>query len=380
MSWIRVVRLCEKFWVVSCVVLFLSSSTWAQTTVDQYLPLIEDYQFEKLTEISAIPGETEIGPFSPTLLQEYILLSYSRWAVQLKAGSESPPLQLDVYEMQDTLGAFGIFSIWPNLFQEAFQQRLDLSVENHFSSGGLVFWRGNYFFHLSGPDPDTSATTLSELARPLIDTIPLLNLHPVTVIHLPKEGLIRESIRFYLGESSFALNGDFPAALRAELGFDKQIEITLARYRDNGHELFLVGYPTTALAADHFVRLQNALEGYFSDEGVYMKRAGPIVSIFFGPEARALEVLAELRYLPSIKWLYQKDKDAEEMRQTITSFLDLLRETALVMVFFASISIALGVTAGFARIEILRRFPQILRRGDPILLKLDTTENQEFKE
>ena len=183
--------------------------------------------------------------------------------------------------------------------------------------------------------------------------------------------VIRESIRFYLGESSFALNEDFPEALAAEIGFDKQVEVTLARYAHEGHELFLVGYPTASLAEVHFIRLHNALQGYFSDEGVYMKHTGLIVSIFFGPEARAEEILAKIHYLPTIKWLYQKDQDAEDMRETITSFLGLLRNTAATFGFFVSLSIVLGVTAGFARVKILRRFPQLLKKGDPILLKLD---------
>jgi hypothetical protein len=371
MSFIRVLRLARSLFVVLLFAVSLPSAARAQTTVDQYFPLIEDYQFKKLTEISDRDKQAEIGPFSPVLLDEYILLSYSRWAVQREAALSSPPLEVEVYEMKDTIGAFGMFSIWPSLLEEAPQQRLDLSVDNYSSVHGLTFWRGNYFFHLSEPNPATSSPSLSELAHALIEAIPLLNLHPVTVIHLPKEGLIQESIRFYLGESSFALNEDFPEALAAEIGFDNQVEVTLARYAENGQELFLLGYPTAVLAEDHFVRLHNALQGYFSDEGVYMKHTGLIVSIFFGPEMRAQEILDKIHYLPTIKWLYQKDQDAEDMRATVTSFLGLLRNTAATFVFFASLSIVLGLTAGFARVKILKRFPQLLRKGDPILLDLD---------
>ena len=336
-------------------------------------PLIEDFLFEKLTEISTTQKQAGIGPFSQVILDEYILLSYSRWAVQSEVAFQSPPLELEIYEMKDTLGAFGMFSIWPSLLKEASQERLSLSVDNYSSVHGLIFWRGSYFFHLSEPNPGASSTpSLFDLAHALVDAIPQLNLHPVTVIHLPKEGLIHESIRFYLGESSFALNDDFPEALAAEIGFDKEIEVTLARYADNGHELFLVGYPTASLAADHFVRLQNAMQGYFSTEGVYMKRSGLIVSIFFGPEARAREILAKIHYLPTIKWLYQKDPDAAEItRVNITSFLGFLKQTSAFIVVFVSISICLGVTAGFARFGILKRFPQLLTKGDPIQLKLN---------
>jgi len=373
MSFIRILYLCRSLFVILLFALSIPSTARAQATVGQYFHLIKDYQFETLTEIAATENQAGIGPFSSVILDEYLLRSYSRWAVRPKAALQSPPLELEIYEMKDKLGAFGMFSIWPSLLGEASQERLNLPADNYSSIHGLIFWRGNFFFHMSEPDPGTSSNpSLSDLAYALIDTIPLLNLHPVTVIHLPQEGLIRESIRFYLGESSFALNDDFPEALAAEIGFDKQIEVTFARYTDDGHELFLVGYPTPSLAADHFVRLQNAMQGYFSAEGVYMKRAGLIVSIFFGPEARAQEILADIHYLPAITWLYQKDPDPAEITRThIISFLGLLRETSVFITFFVSLSVVLGVTAGFARFEILRRFPELFKRGETIQINLN---------
>ncbi len=373
MSCIRVLHLYRSFFVVLLFALSIPSATRAQVPVDQYFPLIENYQFEKLAEISITEKQAGIGPFSRVILDEYILLSYSRWAVQPEAALQSPPLDLEIYEMKDTLGAFGMFSIWPCLLEETSQERLDLSVDNYSSVHGLIFWRGAYFFHLSDPDPGTSSNpSFFALAHDLINAIPQLNLHPVTVIHLPKEGLIRKSIRFYLGESSFALNEDFPEALAAEIGFDKEIEVTLARYTDDGHELFLVGYPTASLAEHHFVRLQKAMQGYFSTEGVYMKRSGLIVSIFFGPETRAQEILPKIQYLPTITWLYQKDPDAAEItRDNIMSFLGFLRQTSAFIAVFVSFSLGLGVTAGFARLGILKRFPQLLKKGAPIQLNLN---------
>ena len=373
MSFIRVLHLCRSFFVVLLLALSIPSATRAQVPVDQYFSQIENYQFKELTEISTTEKQAGIGPYSQVILDEYILLSYSRWAVQPEAALQSHPLELEIYEMKDTLGAFGMFSIWPSLLEEASLERLDLSVDNYSSVHGLIFWRGAYFFHLSDPDPGTNSNPSPfDLAHALIDTIPQLNLHPVTVIHLPKEGLIRESIRFYLGKSSFALNENFPEALAAEIGFDKQIEVTLARYTDDGHELFLVGYPTPSLAAYHFVKLQNAMQDYFSTEGVYMKRSGLIVSIFFGPEARAQEILPKIHYLPTITWLYRKDPDAAELTRTnITSILGFLKQTSAFIVVFVFLSLGLGVTAGFARFGLLKRFPQLLKKGDLIQLKLN---------
>ncbi len=82
MSFIWVLPLCRSLFVVLLLALSIPSATSAQVPVDQYFPLIENYQFEKLAEISITEKQAGIGPFSRVILDEYILLSYSRWAVQ----------------------------------------------------------------------------------------------------------------------------------------------------------------------------------------------------------------------------------------------------------------------------------------------------------
>ena len=81
MSFIRILHLRRSLFVGLLFALSISSAVRAQVTVDQYFSLIEKYKFEKLTELSAPENPAGIGPFSPVILDEYILLSYSRWAV-----------------------------------------------------------------------------------------------------------------------------------------------------------------------------------------------------------------------------------------------------------------------------------------------------------
>ncbi len=96
MSFIRVLPLSRSLFVVLLLALSFPSAARAQVSVDQYFPLIEDYQFEKLTEISTTQKQAGIGPFSRVILDEYILLSYSRWAVRPEAALQSPPLELEI--------------------------------------------------------------------------------------------------------------------------------------------------------------------------------------------------------------------------------------------------------------------------------------------
>ena len=373
MSFISVVRLFRSFLLTVLFVLVTPSSALAEATIQPYLLELSDYQFELLSELSPTEEQAGIGPFSGTLLEEYILLSYSRWDVRPESTSELPSLELEIYEMKDALGAFGMFSIWQSLLKEASQERLNLSVDNYYSNQSLVLWRGHYFLHISEPEPgQSSRQTLGNLAQTLVEAIPLLNLHPGTVLHLPKEGLIRESIRLYLGKSALALNPHFPQGWSAQMGFDRDIEVAFAQYAPHGDVLFLIGYPTTALAADYLVRLQNAMQDYFSPQGVYMKRTGLLVALFFGPEPRALEILSKIHYIPTITWLYQKDLDPERvMRDMVGSFMGIVRAILVMILLFIGLTISLGITAGVARHQLLKRFPKLFKQGDLVHLKLN---------
>ena len=373
MSFIGVKRLVRSLLFTVLCALLTPSSVEAEATIQKYLLELSDYRFEQLSELSPPEEQAGIGPFSGILLEEYILLSYSRWAVRPESTSELPSLELEIYEMKDALGAFGMFSIWQSFLKNAPQERLNLPVDNYYSDQSLVLWRGHYFLHLSEPEPgQSSRETLGNLAQTLVEAIPLLNLHPGTVLRLPKEGLIRESIRFYLGESGLALNRHFPEGWRAQMGFDKDIEVTFAQYAPDDHALFLIGYPTTAVAADYLVRLQNAMEDYFSPQEVYMKRTGLMIAIFFGPEPLAREILPRIQYIPTITWLYQKDLDPERvMREMVGSFMGIVRAILIMILLFIAVTVSLGITAGITRHQLLKRFPKLFKQDDLVHLNLN---------
>ncbi|MDA2933282.1 hypothetical protein MYX82_02950, partial [Acidobacteria bacterium AH-259-D05] len=323
-TWVR--RLYKNLLSPLLLVFSLAQPLLAQTTVQQYFSQLSGYQIVKLDRSTEERDSTD--PFNSDILDEYILLSHTLWAIQPTNSPLTSPLELEIYEMQDPLGAFGVFSNGHNSSQEEPPERLKLPVDNYYLNQSLIFWRGNYFFDLSAPGHEQiPKQALQDFAYRMIEVIPQLNLHPLTVLHLPREGLIRESIRFYLGEASFDLNRHFPRDLISPMGFDKDIEVTAAQYSPGGHMLYLIGYPTTALAAEYFVKLQNAMESYFSPQGVYMRRSGVIISIFFGPESVAREILVKVQYAPTIKWISRKDPDPEALREYALTVLGVVRKT-----------------------------------------------------
>lgn len=320
-----------------------------------------------IEEVSGPKPGRRLGPWTPEVLGEYTLLSYSRWKVDRVPqdssadAADNESLGMEVFEMLDPPGAFGLFSTW-----HLSGQRLELPVDNLYHEGHLVFWRGSYFFHVNG----WSQPHLKNLASALIRALPLINIYPLTVVHLPQENLVRDSIRFYVGEASFRLHPQFPKELAGQLGFQDDIEVTAARYAPGNHSLFLIGYPTTALASHYFVKLQNALQGYFSAQGVYMKRAGVIISLFFGPEQEAQQVLAKVDYAPTLKWIYEKKREPEMQRRQVITYMDLVTNAIFATGIFILLTLAAGFVAGVARYQVFKHYPQLTQRDEMIRLKI----------
>lgn len=368
----QVTNFCMRLLVPFFLLAALQSAlVHAQSGISQYLRDLPGYQLRQVSENEG-GGQAQVGPFDREILDEYILRSHSKWLVDTE-GSEKAVFEMEVYEMEDEVGAFGLFSIWDN-FEEQAPERLNLIVDNEYWDQTLIFWRGKYVFYLRGPTgASVSKEVFRSLAEDLIKKIPLLNLHPLTVIYLPTEGLRQDSIRVYLGKASFALDDYFPDSMASAIGFENQIEVSHARYEPEGRGLYLVAYPTIELAAGHFAKLQNAMQSYFSPEGVYMKRSGVLIPIFFGPEAAAQNLLSKVEYVPSIKWIYRKDEEADlraQARREVTSFLQVLARSLLLTLVFAAVTIGGGCAAGLLRYGILQRFPGIRKRDEMIRLGL----------
>ena len=366
----RIRAACSRNFPLGCwIACFWLQPLSAQPTIERYLPEVSGFRFEKIEVITALEGHNQLGPFTPPVLSDYLLASYSRWRVghpgRIADTTGTQVSEMEVYEMQDPSDAFGIFSLWDKA-----GRHLNLPVENLYRDGQLVFWRGSYFFHLTGP----SQESLKKLSVNLIQVIPQINIYPLTVVHLPRENLVMNSIRFYAGNSSFALAQDFPQFLVSHMGFQDKVEVARAQYSPGGHSLFLIGYPTAALAADYFLKLQNALRDYFSPQGIYMKRAGVIVSIFLGPETVAQQILAQVEYAPSVQWVYEKTLDPEKLekrRGEVITFLGLVTNSFIATFFFMALTFCGGAIAGLVRYKIINRYPGAPSREETIRLRIE---------
>ncbi len=347
----------------------LTHPSLADITITKYFPALDNYRFDNLEEVNNIQGHTRIGSLEIPLLEEYGLLAYSRWHLRKRGTQTSRVVELEVHEMLDPSGAFGIFSLRNRADPSG--ERLELPVENFYHEARLSFWRGSYALQLTqkGSEP-ADPQLLREIASSLVEVIPLLNVHPVTVLYLPQHDLIQKTISFYLGKTSLGLNPDFPADLISRVGFEDRAEVTYAHYGPEDSVLFLLGYPTPALAEDYFENLHTLLQSHISSTGIYMKRSGPLVSLLIGPEEQAKKILSNVTYAPSIKWIYEK-RSRPTLRDDAVTFLGMVSRVGMGALGFIFFSLGGGALAGFFRHHLLERYLPWSGKGGMIRLNLN---------
>ena len=331
--------------------------------VEQYLEGLSGYRFRLLEESADL--DRVAGDFPRPVLEEYALQSYSRWRLQ---GPGDASLVMEVHEMLHQQGAFGLYRL-DSLLRPGTRDRIELPVENRYREGSCVFWRGPFLFRLTARPGTQARDQLKGAVASLVEAIPIVNLHPVTVLHLPRQDLVTESVGIYLGPAALAYNDRFPDPLMDKIGFQDRVEVAFADYGPEVGSLFLLAYPTPSLAADYFLELQNSLHSFFSPDGIYIKRSGLLLAVFLGTESRAQAVLGEVQWAPAVKWVHDRTVEVTPQGEA-RSFLDMLLRTALATVCFIVGSFGFGCLIGYIWHRIDERFPVWSSRNDAIRLNL----------
>ena len=359
--------------ILSSLAIFslLAPPTVAEPSIQRFFPEFSDYQFVMLNEVTRSERVGQIGPFSAQILEESLFRSYSRWQVER---SRNGGCLLEVFDLRDAAGAFSLLTLWPHFQKKMDWAPLNLPVGNHYRPGEGVFWKGNYLLSVkANSGGNLSVEDFSNIVNAFSENVSLENLYPVSISHLPQEGLDASSVEFYLGTSSLSLNGRFPEPLLKEIGFVDRIEIAFGRYGSENSSLFLIGYPTPALADEYFVQLQEGLQSFFSSEGVFMKRSGILIALFVGSERSAQQVLGQFRYAPDIKWLSEKKTDT--YTGEVISLLGLITKTILGTGVFVLLILGAGLIVGLIRYGFLRRYPNLERRNEMVRLNLDEEDH-----
>jgi len=348
------------------LLVLIGTSGWlaaAGVPVEPYFSTLPNFQMVKRQELLEAEQGARVGSYSSPVLKEYGLTSYSVWEA-VPTSAKGPSTTVEVYELRDSTAALGLFSIWDESEGRSPGRRLDLPQDNWYEDQDLVFWRGNRFFHLERKDKsERREAEMTALARAMIHALPGPQELPVSVVHLPEQEMLPDSVHFYLGKESLGLNKDFPKPLHQVVGMQDDIEIAAARYSPNDTPLFLIAYPTPKLASQYFLKIQTALSSHFSQKGLYVTKSGVLIGLCVGSEEDANRILSRVKYTPSVQWLDEKpDPNVTGMRFIVRALLGTFA--------FLLLTLGFGMLVGYLRYQFIRRYPEIGKKGEMVRLKI----------
>jgi hypothetical protein len=168
---------------------------------------------------------------------------------------DSLSIVVDIYDMNDNLGAFGIYS--NELDTEA--KILKIGAEGYSSSNALFFWKGRFYIKIvAASESARSYLSLEQLGRAIEKRIPGGSDFPKTFSFFPKEGNVARSEKYIAKD---VLGQDF-------LKKAFSVEYTQG---DKKYRLYLIESSGPEQAKENFLSCKE----YISDSGGIDKNATP---------------------------------------------------------------------------------------------------------
>ena len=207
--------------------------------------------------------------------------------------SGHPPLTIEIFRMESSADAYGIFAF------ERQDKEAGLGQGSEFGGGMLRFWKGQYFVSIygEGEGPEIESTII-RLGKEVAQAIPQQGPAPKLIANLPgtQVGLIQKSIRYL--RSHVLLNQRYFIANQNILHLNPQTEAVLAQYLRGTHKvhLLLIQYSTDKKAEDALHSFKKAYmpeateKGFLKTEDrkwTMAKRQGEFILAVFGAPALA---------------------------------------------------------------------------------------------
>lgn len=188
---------------------------------------------------------------------------FRRVLVQDYRDSAGRAISLEIFEMLSPESAYGIYR-----FKTSRQGKpLDLGDEAQFADYYLNLWKGHFLVTITGLDPTQQAEpALLFFARTVDSKIKETASKPSLALSLPKDGLIKESLKYFKGP--LGLYNIYPFFSGDVFAFQTAVKGDYTA----GYSLFILEYAVVSTAAEryaqsreHFAR--DSRYQNFSDSG-----------------------------------------------------------------------------------------------------------------
>ena len=177
----------------------------------------------------------------------YLSYGFKKLVTRTYNASNQPNIQVDIFDMGTSQNAFGVFSHSREKEDKKFGQG------SQYTSGLLLFWKNRYFISiLSYPETEKSKKAVFSLARHIESSIKTEGPLPEILILLPKESLVKESIRYF--HHYIWLNSYYFVSHENILHINNKTDALLAKYgkQQKRSILLIVKYMTARHARNAY--------------------------------------------------------------------------------------------------------------------------------
>ncbi len=124
--------------------------------------------------------------------EQFISYGYVNAVSKTYEKASEPEVRLEVFDMNNSKNAYGIFS---NI---RYEESDEFGQGSQYVSGALFFWKGKYFINIAAIDITTeSEKFIRELAQNISDAIPEQGKKPEIIRVLPRQDLDSNGILFF---------------------------------------------------------------------------------------------------------------------------------------------------------------------------------------
>ncbi len=248
----------------------------------------KEMKYDSKTLFKYIDGAAEL----------YLAYGFQNLTARRFEKSNQPPLTVELYEMDSSEDAYGVFSF------ERQDETVGIGQGSEFGGGLLRFWKGKYFISIYGEGEGAEVESgILETGRIVANSISATGQEPKLVGFIPGKdfGLVDKSVRYL--KSHVLLNQRFFIAHQNILNLNRKTEAVLAQYLQDKQkiQLLLIRYPDLKQAGDGY---QSFMKVYLPDAGgrdhsrtedrkwTFARQRNEFVFIVFGaPTEAAAEAL-----------------------------------------------------------------------------------------
>jgi hypothetical protein len=210
----------------------LPSLAPAAGDLDTWAPVGQALQYEGMDLYELINGGAEV-------YHEY---GFRRVLAQEYGDQDQRFISLEIYEMENTAAAFGIYSFKTGPKGQSIPLGTEAILAGHY----LNIWKGRFLLTLSGSDADESTREgLVEIGKAVTDRITTAGQRPELTHLLPVEPLSPAKVWYMAGD--LALTNLALVSGLVPLGFTEGTAADYGRFR-----LFLLAYGNPELASKSF--------------------------------------------------------------------------------------------------------------------------------